>query len=99
MSELIDRIRPIAKLRALLSEMEVDVGVEKLTAGERDLLYAFVSESTAPGDLVATSSVRRNPIIRDMSDPTMYRYISNLIEKGVLALATGRQRGVYVVRK
>ena len=99
MSELIDRIRPIARLRAVLSEMEQDLGLEALTPGERDLLYAFVSESAAPGELVMTSSIRNNPILRDMSDPTVYRHISSLIDKGLLGLAPGRQRGAYVVRK
>lgn len=95
---MVKLLKPIAKLRMLLVQMEVDLGIDNLSHGERDLLYAFVAESSGEGSVVTTNEVRRNPIIKDMSDPTLYRYILSLLEKDVLSLAPGRRRGAYVVR-
>jgi hypothetical protein len=92
-----DRFRSIAKLRKLIAEMEVELGLEDLSPVERDLLYAFICESPGAGSVVTTNDIRKNPIVRDMSDPTLYRYIASLVEKGVLALAPGRSRGAYLV--
>jgi hypothetical protein len=92
-----ENLRLLSKLRELLVEMEIELGLVNLSPGERDLLYAFVSESTGAGSVVTTNEVRRNRILMDMSDPTIYRHIVTLIEKGILALAPGRRRGAYVV--
>lgn len=94
---MVDRLKPVSKLRKLLAEIEVELGLSVLSASERDLLYALVLESTNAGSVVTTNALRDNPIVRDMSDPTMYRYIIKLIEKGIVTLAPGRQRGAYMI--
>ena len=91
-------LRPIARLRMLLAEIEGELGLGNLSTNERDVLYAAVSEISCPDGSVSTSDIRGNSILRDMSDPTMYRTILSLIEKGVLSLAPGRRRGAYVIR-
>lgn len=81
----------------LIIKMEIEQGLTGLTLIERDTLHAFVCESSGYGAVITTSEFRNNPIIWDMSDPTLYRYIARLVDKGVLSLAPGRSRGAYVV--
>jgi hypothetical protein len=94
---MVDSLKPVSKLRMLLAEIESELGLTALSSSERDLLYALVSESADTGSVVTTNALRANPIVEYMSDPTMYRYIIKLIEKGVIMLAPGRQRGAYMV--
>jgi len=94
---MVDRLKPVSKLRMLLAEIESELGLSTLSSSERDLLYALVSESADAGSVVTTNALRANPIVGYMSDPTMYRYIIKLIEKGIITLAPGRQRGAYMV--
>lgn len=95
---MVEELRPIAKLRMLLAEMEGKLGLDDLSPNERDVLYAFVSESSGVDGSVSTNDIRESSILRDISHPTMYRNILSLIEKGVLSLAPGRRRGAYVIR-
>ena len=97
MNIIIEKIRPIAKLRMLLAEMEGELGLHNLSPSERDVLYAFISETSGIDGSVSTSDIRESLILRDMSDPTMYRNILSLMERGVLSLAPGRRRGAYVI--
>ena len=94
---MLEGLKPLSKLRELLVEMEIELGLDKLAPGERDVFYAFLAESDGAGSVVTTTEVRNSRILMDMSDPTMYRHIVTLIEKGVLALAPGRRRGAYIV--
>jgi len=98
MSVMVESLRPIAKLRVLLAEVEDEFGLDNLSLNERDVLYAFLSEGAGSNDSVGTNEVRDNSILRDMSDPTLYRNILSLMERGILSLAPGRRRGAYVIR-
>ena len=92
-----DRLRPIAKVRALLAELEADLLQLDLSNNDRDLLYACIVESTNADQVFTTGDIRNNLILREMSDPTMYRSLVSLVEKGMLCLAPGRSRGAYMI--
>ncbi|MDC0739216.1 hypothetical protein N6L24_13090 [Cognatishimia sp. SS12] len=89
-------ISKLAELRKLLLGMERALGLEDLSAVERDIYYAASELSTeAPG--VRTTGLLSHALLEDVSRPTFFRALKSLVGKGYLSQSNASRRGVYVV--
>jgi predicted transcriptional regulator of viral defense system len=86
----------LAQVRALLADMEGELGLSELSAVERDVLYAF-TEAAERRQTVATRDVMSHPLVTPISRPTIFRAIDRLKERGLLKHVEGRERGLYVL--
>lgn len=86
----------LASLRDLLWQMEVEVGLEKLSQPQRDLYYAacLVADD---GKNVHTEQVRSHPMVSKMARPTFYRALKDLVEQGYLVAASESKNGRYKI--
>ncbi|WP_415402121.1 MarR family transcriptional regulator [Tateyamaria sp. SN3-11] len=78
--------------------MEHDIGLNTLTRNERDIFLAFCAciKDTGGGDATcSTDTVRANPIVADISQPTFHRTLRQLISRGLLERCEGAPMGRY----
>lgn len=90
----------VARLRALLKQMEADLGLGDLSEHERDVLYAawIASSPTKAGAREFTSDSLRSSEIADVIAPaTFYRALKALRERGFMRFAEGRRRNHYTI--
>jgi hypothetical protein len=92
-----DAVGKIAQLKALLLEMEADIGLTSLSSNERDVLYAAVLAAAAEGAVVHTRDMRDHPLTKAMSVPTFHRVLRALLDKGYLDHAPNTLAGAYLV--
>ena len=87
----------LAQVRALLADMEDELGLSELSAVERDVLYAF-TEAAELQSSVATRDVMSHPLVTPISRPTVFRAIDRLKSHGLLQHVEGRERGLYTLK-
>ena len=88
----------IAQLRALLEEMEREFGLRELSRNERDIILAFCrcAKDGADGEGVcSTETVRAQPIINEISQPTFHRTLKQLVKRGLIERCQGLPMGLY----
>jgi DNA-binding MarR family transcriptional regulator len=89
-------------MRRMLHEMELDLGLARLTRNERDVLLAFHELAKFDnGDLASCSTdvVRSHPTLTGMSQPTFHRTLRKLISKGLVERSDDLPIGVYTLPK
>lgn len=74
----------VAALRALLAEMERDVGVYELSQHQKDILYAAQLLNESKGD-ISTKNLQEHSLTKDLSRATFFRNLSTLVELGYLS--------------
>jgi hypothetical protein len=86
----------IASLRDLLWQMEVEVGLEKLSQPQRDVYYAacLVADEEK---LLHSEQVKGHPMVANLSRPTFYRALKDLVEQGFLVAASESKNGRYKI--
>ncbi|MBK5945965.1 hypothetical protein CCR83_05735 [Rhodobacter veldkampii DSM 11550] len=87
----------MSQLRALLFGVEVEAGLQKLSAPERDVLYAAMSAHLSRDGFVRSDEIRGNALAEHLTDPTFQRALRSLVEKGYLRKAPGYKRGAYIL--
>lgn len=95
MSALVNRLQPIARMRVMLANMATDFGLADLSCNERNVLYAAADTMKQPDDIIHSGDMRENPLISDMSNPTFYRALGVLVQKGFLVHDSDCKRGEY----
>jgi DNA-binding MarR family transcriptional regulator len=88
-------LNAFGKLMSVLCDMERDLGLDGLSEPERRVLSAIsmiIGDSKNP---VNSRDVKSNPICRDLTDPTYYRALKNLVEAGYIEVIEGRKTGIY----
>lgn len=90
--------KKIAALRNMLWQMEVEVGLEKLSQPQKDVYYAACLAADE-NELVHSEAVKRQPLLAAMSRPTFYRALKELVEKGILVQANQSRDGRYMVKR
>ncbi len=89
-------ISKLAELRKLMLGMERSIGLEELSAVERDVYYAatdLAQQTTG----VRTTGLLSHALMQDVSRPTFFRALKSLVTKGYLSQSATSRRGVYVV--
>lgn len=86
----------LAHLRDLLWQMEVEVGLEKLSQPQRDVYYGacLVADDHKQ---VTSEQLRNHPIVAAMARPTFYRALRDLVIAGYLVAVPNARNGVYQI--
>jgi hypothetical protein len=84
----------LAKLRLMVSDMENDLGLGELSEASR-LIYCAAAEISERkrNDDVCTAELRHHALLRDVSRPTFFRALAELIKKDYLARPQDDTRG------
>ncbi|MBE3637313.1 hypothetical protein [Mangrovicoccus algicola] len=93
-----DRLSSIFELREMLRQLERDVGLDRLSRTERDVLLAAHSLSVTPGAVVSSDQIRSHPLVASVTQATFYRAVRSLLGCGFLERATGSRAKSYTVR-
>ena len=88
----------ISELRAILRQMEHDVGIDTLSPSERDVLLAAHSLTATPGDIVESDQIRSHAFVQATPPATFHRALRSLLELGMLEKAGGSKSKRYVVK-
>ena len=89
------KLNGIAALRALLADMETDLGLQELPEPQRDILYA-ASLLASGGSSVKTSDLHRHRLVKGMTRSTFFRSLKTLAENGYLIPKKGHS-GCYEI--
>lgn len=86
----------LARLRDLLWQMEVEVGLERLSQSQRDVYYAacLVADEEK---VLHSEQVRHHPMVEPMARPTFYRALKELVEEGYFVAASECRNGRYKI--
>lgn len=91
-------ISKLAELRKLMFEMEKSMGLQGLSAAERDIYYA-ASDLSGPASEVKTTCLQAHALVAEISRPTFFRALKSLVKKGYLTQPKRTGRGSYFVTK
>ena len=88
-------ISRIAKLLELVTSMEEDLGLDRLSADERAMIYAISSIASEGDDTVRSVELKQHRLCRRFSNPTFYRTLRTLLDKGFILRTGPRKTGGY----
>ena len=89
-------ISKLAELRKMLLGLEQALGLEDLSAVERDVYYA-ANEVSDEHNGARTMGLLDHTLVAGMSRPTFFRALKSLVQKGYLSPCDASGRGRYVV--
>ncbi len=92
-----DSIFHLAKLYELITSMEQDLGLDTLSEDERAMIYAITSVTDAKKSAFLSSDIKKHLLCGRMSNPTFYRNLKRLLERGIIKNADGKKTGLYEV--
>ena len=84
-----------AKLRELLFQIEIDLGIEELTETERKVLAVLARLSGGTNCDVKLDQIRQDAIMSDIPAPSLYRAFSTLQKQGYIGRSGGQRSGLY----
>jgi hypothetical protein len=87
----------LTKLRKLMLEMERSMGLQDLSAVERDIYYPATELSDALSG-VKTTHLLDHTLVVNVSRPTFLRALKSLVCKGYLIQSQVAGRGWYIVK-
>ena len=85
-----------ARLRRQMAAMEVDIGLNRFTHDEIDVICAIVEVSMS-SDNPTIQLLREHPLCTNLSKPTLYRALARLVERRVIKRDGGERSGCYHV--
>jgi hypothetical protein len=96
-------ISKLTELRKLLLDMEQSMGLQNLSAVERDIYYAASDHATSTGKgtgtgTVKTTTLQEHRLLAQVSRPTFFRGLKSLLGKGYLEPCKESSRGCYIVK-
>ncbi len=92
-----DRLKAIFELRAMLRQMERELGLDRLNQNERDIVLAARDLSGGPGDVIESDALRNHELVRRQAQATFYRTLRTLLDQGLLDRASGSRAKSYVL--
>lgn len=78
--------------------MERDIGLDELSAIEKDILLAAHSLTANKNDVVASQQIRCHALVEAMAPASFHRALRSLLEQGFLERAGDSKAKSYVVR-
>ena len=91
------QLEQYAALKSMLHSMEQDLGLTKLSSGEKAILSAMSSLQGVleTGEYVSSRNLKSHPLCASLPNPTFFRGLAGLLAKQYLVLPEGRSKGVY----
>ena len=95
-SETAKRLEHFVQLKSVLIEMEESLGLTDLSERDVRLLCAVVQlrQGRKSDETVGTDEVRDHALCKDLSQPSFYRSLQLLTERGILKRADARAKTV-----
>ena len=93
-----DKLNSISQLRSVLRKMERDIGLDGLSAVEKDVFLAAHSLTRSEGDVVASARIRAHSCVKNIAPATYHRALRTLLKMGFLELAGDSKTKSYVIR-
>jgi hypothetical protein len=90
-------VSKLTELRKLMLSMERTLGLQDLSAVERDV-YCAADELAQKHGKVQTTGLLGHSLVADVSRPTFYRALKSLVKKGYLCSSDKVPRGQYIVK-
>lgn len=89
-------IGTVAQLKRLLLGLERDLGIDDLSAVQRNILYAatLLSSDQRP---IETDSIRNHELLKAVARSTFFKAIKELVAAGYLRHGDGAQRSRYLL--
>lgn len=87
----------LAKLRGVMWEMEVDLGLTSLSQNERDVLYAFHALTSVAKECVTSEEARSEQHVEGMAHATFHRCLTKLLALGYIERAPNTKSKLYKV--
>jgi hypothetical protein len=84
-----------AKLREMLFQIEMDLGIEEMTETERKVLAVLARLSGGTNCDVQLDEIRQDAIITDFPTPSYYRAFSTLQKQGYIGRSGGQRSSLY----
>ncbi|WP_424979899.1 hypothetical protein [Leisingera sp. S232] len=81
----------------MLHQMERDLGLDRLSRSERDVLLAANSLTETPGKSVQSEQIRNHRLVKGLAQATFHRTLKSLLELGLIKRAGGSKAKHYVV--
>lgn len=81
----------------MLHQMERDLGLDRLSRSERDVLLAANSLTETPGKPVKSEQIRNHRLVKGLAQATFHRTLKSLLELGLIKRAGGSKAKHYVV--
>lgn len=92
-----EKYTALAKLRGVMWDMEVDLGLTNLSQNERDVLYAFHALTSKSKECVTSEEVRSEQHIKGMAHATFHRCLTKLLALGYIERAPKTKSKLYRV--
>ena len=90
--------KSLAQVLTMLSELEDDLGLRGLLPLERDILAVIGSKYEAGETVVRTEQIMTHPLLKGVARSSLHRALRALMERNLIAYATGYKSGRYVIR-
>ena len=90
------KIETILNLRKALGYAETELGLEKLTNDERDLIYGILSVVDQFG-YFQSSELKKTSFTQNTSNASYQRHLKDLLEKKIISRAQDRKRDLYLL--
>lgn len=74
----------VAALRALISQMEHDLGLADLSEPQKNILYAAHLIDCRKNIIISTKLLRNHPMTSNLPHATFFRALSKLVDRGLL---------------
>jgi len=94
----LNKLSALSSLRALLRQMEKDVGLEDLTEPEMDIFLAASTLAGEDGGVVTSEQIYKHDLACGLAKATYHRALKSLLSLGLLEKAEGYKSSLYVVR-
>ncbi len=91
-------ISKLTELRKLMLGMERSLGLQDLSAVERDI-YCAADDLARQAGRVQTTGLLEHALVANISRPTFFRALRSLVNKGYLSTGQGVGRGRYIVNR
>ena len=90
------KIETILNLRKALGYAETEMGLEKLTNDERDLIYGILSVVDKFG-YFQSSELKKTSFMQKTSNASYQRHLKDLLQKKIISKASDRKRDLYLL--
>ena len=90
------KIETILNLRRALGYAETELGLEKLTNDERDLIYGILSVVDQFG-YFQSSELKKSSFTKKTSNASYQRHLKDLLKKKIISKAQDRKRDLYLL--
>ena len=87
------KFNTFVKLKELMFVMEQDLGISELSEPEKYVLSCIVQASEA-GEHISTKAIEQHIFTSNMSRPTLFRVLKQLVTKGVISQPSHGKYGV-----